>query len=253
MPIKEIMIFTEDKVMISVWEIISGPDAPCVIFSHGLRSSKENFLNLAGELYKKGYNCFLFDFRGHGVSRGGSISSFGYKEQKDLEAVINYILGNVFFTNKNIGLFGASMGASVSLITAGKYKQVKVVVVDSAYDNLLDSMLINLKLKYKLPIWLFRYPFRLAYTARFLKDPKNISPEKALETMENKAVFFLNGGKDLKNPAEKAVKMFSLFKGQKKIWVLPEAGHMQAVSLNFEEYKTKVLDFFCKYLNKKIL
>lgn len=93
---------------------------PVVIGSHGLLSSKDSpkQIALAEACNRLGMAYFRFDHRGCGSSQGefSSVTSLAFrcKDLKSAAAVIR----SLEETGDRIGLFGSSMGGTVSLATA---------------------------------------------------------------------------------------------------------------------------------------
>lgn len=86
---------------------------PCFIYMHGNAGNKNEADAYIQLLNERGINLFSFDFSGCGNSEGEWVT-LGWKEQKDLEAVINYLKG--LGTVSKIGLWGRSMGAATTLM-----------------------------------------------------------------------------------------------------------------------------------------
>jgi len=250
--LEKIILFNDDNIMLSVWLIKYHSKSPTVILSHGWKGSKLDVLNIAKSLYGKGYNCLLFDFRAHGESKG-TITSFGYREQKDLETVIDYILSNSSFKNKKIGLYGISMGAAVSILVSKKYREIDVIVADSCYHTLQDNLEKYANLKYNAPAWLFKYPIRLAYSARFFKDPQKISCLETVKKFYSRAVFFINSENDTLTPSKYAKKLYDNTNSPKKLWIMQRPLHSEKPIRTQKIYINEVTNFFDKHLSKRIL
>jgi hypothetical protein len=98
-----------------------------IIIAHGFFNSKQAvLLKQLGESLNDQYDVILFDFRGHGQSKG-----FFYwtsKEYLDLLSVIEFA-GKSY---EGIGLIGLSLGAATSIIAASKTTLVNSIVAISA-------------------------------------------------------------------------------------------------------------------------
>jgi alpha/beta superfamily hydrolase len=90
---------------------------PCVIYLHGNSSSRVEGLSAAKILLPMDMTVFCFDFSGCGKSEGDWVT-LGYKEQLDLQTVINHLRST--FRVSVIGLWGRSMGAVTSLFYSAK-------------------------------------------------------------------------------------------------------------------------------------
>lgn len=98
-----------------------------IIIAHGFFNSKQAvILKQLGESLNDEYDVILFDFRGHGQSKG--LFYWTSKEYMDL-------LGIVEFAGKSyerIGLIGLSLGAATSIIAASKTSLINTIVSISA-------------------------------------------------------------------------------------------------------------------------
>lgn len=88
-----------------------------VILFHGIGANKGMLLNEAYEFRNGGYNVMLVDFRAHGNS-GGNTTTIGTRETEEVKLAWDYIVQQ---GEKNIFLFGNSMGAVVVAGAVAKY------------------------------------------------------------------------------------------------------------------------------------
>ncbi|MFH1641100.1 MAG: alpha/beta fold hydrolase [Candidatus Omnitrophota bacterium] len=195
LPYEEVNLLSKDKLPLKGWLIFKNSQSPTVILCHGLGTNKSDLLSIAEFIYEAGFNVFLFDFRAHGESKG-RIRSFGYLEQKDLEGAVDYLSGLPGLENKNLGIFGLSLGAATSIVVAARDPRIKAVVSDSAYSNLYLSMVHHAKMLYSLPRFPFNVFLRAAYFLRFGCDPKMISPCDAVSRISPRPIFIIGGEKD---------------------------------------------------------
>jgi alpha-beta hydrolase superfamily lysophospholipase len=114
-----------------------------IIMAHGVADQMTGctFLSLASSLTDQ-YDMYLFNFRGYGNSEGRS--SFGLFEERDLEAVIEYVQGKEY---NAIGIIGNSMGGMVTLKTVKTKPGIDAVIIVSSPAGLqlsLDDEATNL-------------------------------------------------------------------------------------------------------------
>lgn len=103
-----------------------------VIIEHPYRSSALNMKKVAYEFDKKGYNVFIPDQRGSGLSKG-KYTTLGWSEHYDLINWINTLIN--LYPNAEIVLYGRSTGANAIMNVAGDFvpKNVKGAVVDTGF------------------------------------------------------------------------------------------------------------------------
>ncbi|MDP2924380.1 MAG: alpha/beta fold hydrolase [Candidatus Omnitrophota bacterium] len=94
-----------------------------VVVAHGFYNSKDAVMleNLAKSLLTE-YDIFMFDFRGHGKSKG--LFTWTSKESNDLNAVLDYLKSKY----KKTGLIAFSMGGSTSINVLSKREGVDSLV-----------------------------------------------------------------------------------------------------------------------------
>jgi len=95
---------------------------PVVIGSHGLYSSKDSpkQIALAGACNRLGMAYFRFDHRGCGSSQGEFVKVTSLASRcQDLKDAVEAVLKHED-TGRRIGLFGSSMGGTVSLSIAAE-------------------------------------------------------------------------------------------------------------------------------------
>ncbi len=110
------------------------------VLLHMMPATKESWRDFANRLAEMGVASIAIDFRGHGQSQGGPD---GYKKFSDADhqSSINDVtaavefLKNKGFSESNIFLAGASIGANLSLQFLAQHPQIKAAVLLSpGYD-----------------------------------------------------------------------------------------------------------------------
>ena len=109
----------------------------CIIFFHGITNNKVVLLKEADEFKSWGYNVLLIDFRAHGNSEGAQ-SSFGYKETDEVEKAFQFAR---LKGNKNILLYGSSLGSVVIMKAVGENKIAPLAIIaDMPFGSLRDHL-----------------------------------------------------------------------------------------------------------------
>ncbi len=238
MEYEEIELITEDGIEISAWFIPAiDRTNKTVILGHGYPFEKGNILVIAPFLHEK-FNLMLFDFRYFGKS-SGKYTTLGYKEQKDIDAVIEYLDKK----HQKIGVFGFSLSASTALMSENE--EIKAIVADSPYASL------SLMIRDVYSVFLFTLPFEFMtqiYAKLFLGI--NIDEKSPLKSISQKdtPILLIHGSKD----SQINVKHSYLLKNHSKtaeLWIVDNADHGQAYFTAGKEYEKRVLEFFEKHLN----
>jgi dipeptidyl aminopeptidase/acylaminoacyl peptidase len=181
-PYDRVSFVTEDGVTPEGWLV--GPDhvakkAPAVIICHGLGANKSDFTDLAVQRALRGYWALTFDFRAHGKS-GGSRSSLGYHEQKDVKAAHAFLLSRQGIDRERIGMFGFSLGGSIAILAAASSRKFAAVAADSAFTSLRDQAQEAITGFYHLPAFPFVNLAVLGYELYFQTGTLNIAPESVI-------------------------------------------------------------------------
>jgi uncharacterized protein len=134
---EKIKLQTNNQLPIEGWYSSSDSAKDCVVFLHGITNSKNILLPEAEQFKNSGYNVLLIDFRAHGNS-GGNKSSFGVKETDEVQKAFEFAKAK---GNKNILLYGSSLGSVVALkaVAEGKVNPL-AVIADMPFGSLQDHL-----------------------------------------------------------------------------------------------------------------
>jgi pimeloyl-ACP methyl ester carboxylesterase len=130
-------VVTTDEVRIGGWYVPAangaGASAPTVVLLHGYSSNKSGMLRYGAGLHES-FNLVLFDQRNGGRSTGPA-TTYGVLEQKDLRAIIDWLV-----QAKDpgwIGVLGVSMGAGTAITEARTDDRVRALALDSMHTRLV--------------------------------------------------------------------------------------------------------------------
>ncbi len=241
---------SEDGVDLKGW-LIKPPHphspAPAIIICHGVGANKSDFTGLAVSLARSGYYVMLFDFRAHGES-GGSRSSLGYHEQKDVLAALAFLQKRPGINPGRIGIYGFSMGASTAILAASRTHAFAAIVADSAFTSLKDMAGSVISGFYHLPSFPFLHLAMLGYDLYFQTSIDRIAPVKEIGKLAPVPVLIIAGEGDPLIPAENGRKIFSAARDPKELWIIPVTNHGATLAAAGSEYEKRVGEFFDKYL-----
>lgn len=137
-------VVTADGVAIGGWYIPAangaGPVAPTVVLAHGWGANKSEVLRYAVPLHPT-YNVVAFDLRGGGRS-GPADTTFGLREQLDIEAVIDWL--ERIKHPSHIAVMGNSMGGGTAVLAAASDPRIEALILDSTHAyvaNILERRL----------------------------------------------------------------------------------------------------------------
>ncbi|HOV22503.1 MAG TPA: alpha/beta fold hydrolase [bacterium] len=247
-PYEKVNFQTDDGKKLTGWLIHSPKSKSVIICLHGYPSSKSDILPVVSYLYPD-FSLLLFDFRAHGESKG-KVVYFGLKEYLDVKAAIDFLKNDKRTKNLKIGVWGYSLGASVGIISASKYQEIKCLVSDSAFAN-FPEMITHYYKKFGPLKYAFSYLSNLLGKIILKDDFMENSPENYIDKVKC-PVLIIHSREDDFVPFSHAEILYNKIKGEKELFVL-EGSHVDFDARYNQEYRDKVKEFFCKYLNEKVV
>ena len=213
---------------------------------HGYRSySRPEFAPYA-EFYRSlGYNLLLPDDRAHRPSEGTYIG-FGVLDRLDCVDWAKY-LSERFGQDAQILLHGVSMGAATVLAASGEQdlpRQVKGVIGDCGYSRAWEVLAHQLQSSVHLPV----KPF-LPICEKLCKWKAGFDFHEFAPVVQVRSatvpMLIVHGGKDPMVPPEMAQEIFDASGSlNKRLLMVPEAGHGESIAFAPEEYHKAIIDLF---------
>jgi fermentation-respiration switch protein FrsA (DUF1100 family) len=181
---EEITLETADDVKLNAW-YIPAPNAEfTILFCHGNGGNISHRLDSITIFNKLGLNCFIFDYRGYGLSEGKPTEQ---GTCLDALAAYQWLCDEKKIQSDNIIFFGRSLGASIAAQLATK-AEAKSLVIESAFTSIID---IGRKLYPYLPVrWFARFYYP---TIDYIK--KVNCPIMVIHSPEDEIIPYLFGQK----------------------------------------------------------
>jgi dipeptidyl aminopeptidase/acylaminoacyl peptidase len=249
-PYEAVSFTTQDGILLKGWLI--KPEQlrarmPAIIICHGVGANRSDFTELAVSLSKRGYAVLVFDFRAHGES-GGSRTSLGYHEQKDIIAALGFLKAQPDIDGKRLGIYGFSMGGSAAILAAAQTAEFRAVAVDSAFTSLRDQARDAITGFYRLPSFPFLPLSIMGYQLYFQTRVDNISPVSVIAKIAPAQILIIAGEGDALIPADNGRRLFSAAKEPKELWIILNADHGATMVAAGGEYEKRVGEFFDRNL-----
>lgn len=203
-----------------------------VVLSHGYTSTRYGMYKYAALWRKLGYNCVIYDNRGHGVNIP-SVVSFGWRESKDLMAVIEDTYER-YGRDIRIGLHGESMGAGLQLMALSYNPKVDFIVNDCGYSEILPVIRWKAKDAFGMPEWLADLTVPFAKIL-FGFSYKEIRPIECLKENEI-PICFVHGQNDNFTHKWHSEKMYEANKGYKELHLYEGADHAECIETDTTRY-----------------
>ncbi len=116
---------TEDKISLHGWFIPNKMAKRTVLFFHGNAGNISHRLESIEIFHQLELNVFIIDYRGYGQSEGKITEKGSYR---DAEAAWNYLINTRGIGEKQIIIFGRSLGASIASWLASKHSAAGLII-----------------------------------------------------------------------------------------------------------------------------
>jgi fermentation-respiration switch protein FrsA (DUF1100 family) len=209
-----------------------------ILFLHGNAGNISHHLAAAYWIPSFSYNVLMLDYRGYGRSSGVTQIA---EMHEDVSAAMDYLLA----TEKKIGVFGQSLGASMAIYAAANYKdkdKIAFVVADSPFASY--SQIVREKISQFYLLAPLAYPLTIFVTDSF-------SPEESLEKLSPIPLLISHGTADEIVPFHHSEQLYDKAKGPKTFWIRDNGKHTLGFYKN-EENQAQLMDWIRTYLNTSV-
>lgn len=217
------MVYTKDKVPISLESLRSGHPS-VIIICHGFYNSKENrWMRKVAEILSSKYDVMMLDMRGHGKS--GGRYTWSAKEQMDIDAVVDRAVALGY---KNIGIVAFSLGAASAINSAALRKDIGSMVLISCpskfeeinYHFWEPSMFCDLKDNMDCG-----WQGKGARTTHLFMS--KINPIDSIRLIKDTPILFIHGDNDWVIKDTHSQKLFNAMQGAKKFELVKGGMHAE--------------------------
>lgn len=217
--------FEGEGVILKGWRCQAvGARRGTLIYLHGVSDNRSSGVGIMERFRKRGFDVLIYDSRAHGES-GGTASTFGFFEKKDLRHVIDTV------ESGPIVLIGSSLGAAVALQLAAEDRRISAVVGAECFSDLrtvlterapffFSANVINKAIK------------RAEEKGQFEIDL--VSPLLAAQSI-TAPVMLIHGEDDTDTLPDHSQRIFRELTGPKHLILVPGAGHNESLAGNVWE------------------
>ena len=219
-----------------------------IIIAHPYRSSHYQCIINAYEFYKLGLNVILLDLRGHGDSEG-NYTTLGFKEGKDIRDWINNI--SFLYPNSKIITYGVSLGASSVLSACGEKltKNFKLCIADCPFDSLDNTIYNTGRLLIGIPSILTSIIISGVNIFSNIIVGSSVYHNISDTLYRSKVpILFIHSDKDAFIPSYNSYHMYNNYKGEKKLLIIKNAGHIEGLYKDRNLYLKTIKDMISKYI-----
>lgn len=243
---EEIHLVVEDSITLKGYWVRKDTIQPksIMILLHGIGGCKEHFLQTAQQLAEMGIESVLMDARAHGKS-GGQFCTYGFKEKKDISAVVDYIKSKN--NTSKIGIWGNSMGGAIALQALAYDKRIEFGVIESTFTD-LTQIVYDYQKSFTYGIG-FRPLCNIALKeAGKIADfnPKEVAPIVSVKNIEQ-PVLIAHGDADKNIKFEYGKLLYDNLKSVEKEFVpVKNGGHHNLAEKGGSGYTEKLITFIIK-------
>lgn len=232
---------------------------PVAVIFHGFASSKHGsnrcYVTLAESLAKSGIAAFRFDFRGSGDSEG-NLSEISLE---DLVGDALYVLENLEMIEgidtKRVALFGASLGGSIAILAASRFKKAKTVAlwapVASGELWYRDFLIANPQYQQVDPEKVLSTYQGIALNAAFRQQFASMSAHRVFGQLTTLPILHMHGEKDkiISISHQEAFKQACLPSlSTVRFLKYPDGEHALGYSPSFSQIVKECVSWFRQYL-----
>jgi dipeptidyl aminopeptidase/acylaminoacyl peptidase len=230
----------------------AGLDAPTVILVHGLGGCRMGPTDLlaAGMLHRNGLAVLMIDLRDHGDStkEDGRFAG-GTEEYRDVLGAWDWLRGQGV-PEQRIGIMGFSLGAATTMIAMGQEPRIAAIWADSSYGDIGSAIRDELSRN--------GFPTILeaggAFAGRVISgdDIEAHSPLETTTLLNGRPIFLTHGLLDQRISIRYAYELAASVAAHGEVaglWVVPDAGHTEAIRLHPAEYEQRASAFFLHALD----
>ncbi|MCR5542379.1 MAG: alpha/beta hydrolase [Ruminococcus sp.] len=214
------------------------PTDKYMIISHGYTDNRMGALKYVPMYLELGYNCIIYDLRGHGENES-TFTTYSIREGEDIAELVKDTRSR-YSDISQLGLHGESLGAA-STVASMKYKpDVDFAVADCGFSD-IDNVLRGAYKYYHMPEF-FVDMADLGARIRYGYSLKSMRPIDSLDDNEV-PILFIHGAEDSFILPKNSENMAARTKGRSEVHFIEGAGHAESVIIDPENYKTYVKDF----------
>ena len=221
-------------------QLLTNPKATnrYVILTHGNTDNHIGSLKYVPMYLDLGYNCIVYDMRGHGEDEP-TFCTFGDLEGKDLVELVKDTR-NRYPELAQLGLHGESLGASTTIEALAYKPEVDFVVSDCAFADVEGVLSQQLRARHvpQFLLPLANVGIRLLYGYSIY----DMRPIEALDA-NTIPILLIQGEADTMVPSQSARDLYDRASGVRELHYVAGAGHAESILVAPDEYRDVVASF----------
>ena len=219
------------------------PTTKYVILSHGYTDNRMGSLKYARMYLDLGYNCVIYDLRGHGEN-APTFTTYGIREGRDLNCLIEDTRAR-YEDLTVLGLHGESLGAATTITALGAHPKVDFAVSDCGFAD-IETVL--------------KEGYRRAHVPTFLVDVADVTGKlryhyslkemRPIDSLDGNTVpiLFIHGADDVFILPVNSEDMAKRTGGYSEVHLIPQAGHAESILMDPAQYRAYVETFLREHV-----
>jgi hypothetical protein len=235
---EDLYFTSQDGVQLHGWFLPAVGEAKgTVIFYHGNAENISTHIAAVYWLPKEGYNTFIFDYRGYGLSQGETEIDGVHQ---DGLAALRFIARYPKVDPDKLVVFGQSLGGAIAIYSvAHAGVPVKALIIESSFADY--RTIFQEKLAGIFFTWPLQWPLSFAVTNQY-------SPLVQLPWLKDVPLLVVHGDADQIVPIHHGRQLFEAASGDKTFWQVEGGDHTAAFTYQRQRYGPRLLE----YLQQKL-
>ena len=209
-----------------------------VLLVHGIRSDRKSMLGRAAFFESINFHTLCIDLQAHGESAGKKIT-LGYLESMDVAAGVQFLQNR--FPRLPVVVVGTSLGGASALM-ASYDKMPDALIAEAVFLDLKTALKNRVTMKFGSPGSFLAPLLSVQVKPRIGISADGISPVKSAVDITN-PTFVIVGEEDRHATPEESREIYRALSGDKELWVVPKAGHVDLYRAAPKEYEKRVTEF----------
>lgn len=229
------------------WFAPGRPGGGAVLLLHGLRSDRRALASRMTMLARRGVAVLAVDLRAHGESGGGAVT-LGLREAEDAAQALLWLRAAA--PGERVGGLGISLGGA-ALALASRAAPIDALVLESVFPDIDGAIRNRMGVVAGAAAGWLTPVFTAVGRAMTGLRADDLRPIEALRVYPG-PVLVIGGGADrLTTPSETRA-LFDAAPGEKQLWLVDGAGHVDMASATGSDYETRITAFLGHHLAQKV-
>ncbi|HZR06451.1 MAG TPA: alpha/beta fold hydrolase [Candidatus Udaeobacter sp.] len=232
---------SESGAEVHAWWCPTQNSRGAVLLLPGIRANRLSMLDRARFLRRAGYSVLLIDFQATGETKGDHIT-FGWKESRDVLAAVDFV--RRVDPAARVAIIVSSLGC-VAVLLATPPLKVDALVLEEVYPtieiatrNRMENYL-GVVGRVLTPLLLNQMQSRLGVSASQLRPIAHIACVEC-------PMLIISGEKDRNTRPFDTQMLVERARSPKKLWFVPNAGHVDLHQASRVAYESRILAFLRK-------